>query len=304
MVLIGILSGIGAAFFQSCSYFFSRRFLLQCGTSPRALFGVSHAQMGVAALLLLPLVLDRPLPPFSEFAIHLTACAALCLAAQWLLFIALKTTNSSVVAPLLGLKIPLLGVLSVILLNERLPWHGWVAILLCATAVFLISPPTGRPAMRGLALIFLVCLGYSGSDLLIPRVVERVSSASDMPILLGFSLTYILCGIGGLAVAVHQGSWRQLCIHKCALPFSICWLLGMCLLFAAFSTIGVIFGNMLQSSRGLMTVLMSLFLVKTGLEQIDLRTGKLVFVLRLAGALLMTGAIVLYYLTKLKEGAP
>lgn len=255
--------------------------------------------MGIAAVAAFPFFLDRPLPPISEWWLQLTAVAGFYLTAQQLLFQSLKKTDSSVVAPLLGLKIPLLGIIFVLFLGEEMPIPGWIAVVLCTIAAFMVSPPRGLPEIRGLLLILLTCLGYCGSDIFIPRLNKTLAPASDHPALLGVSMTYIVCGVVGLGTAVQQKAFRIPKVHRYALPYAATWLTGMCFLFVTFSTVGVIFGNMLQSTRGFISVLIGAAVVHFGWHRIEAKTSRGFFWLRFSGAVLMTAAIVLYYWTKL-----
>lgn len=300
VILIGIMCGLGAAFFQACSYFASRNFLHRCTDRSRVLFGIGHFQMGLAAAAAFPVLLDSPLPPISEWWLQLAATSGFYLGAQRLLFLTLEKTDSSVVAPLLGLKIPLLGIISVAFLGTQLPLGAWLAVILCTAAAFLVSPPRGLPEIRGLILILLTCLGYCGSDIFIPRLVEKIAPASNHPNLLGVSMTYIVCGGVGLATAWHQKAFRIPRVQRYAIPYAFTWLTGMCFLFATFSTVGVIFGNMLQSTRGLISVFLAVLVLRFGWRGIESRTSRGTFWLRLAGATLMTGGIVLYYVAKLR----
>ncbi len=299
LVLAGIAAGLGAALFQALSYFFSRRFLTECNAGSRMLFSISLVQMAVASAVALPFLLSRPLPPWSSFAWPLAGTAGFFMAAQWLLFTLLKTTDSSVVAPLLGLKIPMLGILSVFLLGEDIPPVAWLAILMCPVAALMISPPRGLPQIRTLILILIICLLYSGSDLHIPVLVERVADASAMPALLAVAMTYVLCGLIGLAMALQQGAFKIKNGQRYALPYSFCWLAGMCFLFIAFSLIGVIFGNMLQSTRGFISVIVGAMLSSYGLNHLEARIPARSWLVRGAGALLMTTAIIIYYTVSL-----
>ncbi len=299
VIAAGIACGLGAAFSQALSYFFSRRFLTECHTGSRMLFSISLVQMGVVSLLALPFLLDRELPPLAEYAWPLLGVSFFFLAAQWILFSLLKTTDSSVVAPMLGLKIPILGALSMIFFGETISGWAWLAILMCTVAAFLVSPPRGLPEIRVLLVILGICLLYSGSDLNIPILVDRLQSASSYPALLGVSLTYVLCGGLGLLLALRQGAFRVECGQRYAAPYSLCWLLGMCFLFVAFSLIGVIFGNMLQSSRGFIAVLVGVAVSRAGLDHIETRILPRSWLVRGLGAVLMSAAIVLYYATRL-----
>lgn len=298
-LVLGISYGLGAAFFQASSYFFSRRFLLHFNGSSKTLFAIAHFQMGLIALCFLPLFIDAPMPPFPDFAPELAATVGFYLVGQRILFLALKNTDSSIVAPLLGLKIPILGFIAVIFLNESMPSAAWIALGIGTLAAFLVSPPAGIPQVKSFFLILSACFAYAGADTFIPRLVDKLEPASNHPIFLGVALTYSVCGAGGLAAALHQRAFSIEGVQKYALPYSMCWLTGITCLFATFSTVGVIFGNMLQAFRGLISVGIAAVILKLGIEHIEKRNNRKVFTIRIAGAILMTTAIIIYYVTKL-----
>ena len=64
---------------------------------------------------------------------------------------------------------------------------------------------------------------------------------------------------------------------------------------AAFSSVGVVFGNMLQSTRGLISVGLAVLLLRLGVSGADRPSGRGQLIQRACGAALMTAAIVLYY---------
>jgi len=295
---LGIISGVGAAFFQALSYFFSRRFLTECHAGSQILFSISLVQMGFAALAALPFLLNGPLPPLSKIAGPLLGYTFFFLTAQWILFALLKSTDSSIVAPMLGLKIPILGIISVVFLGDVLPLTAWLAIIICTSAAFLVSPPKGLPEFRIFSVILLICVFYSGADLHIPVLVERLEGISPYPALLGVSFAYVLCGFIGLLSAWRLGAFKIKKAQLYAMPYSISWLTGMCFLFITFSLIGVIFGNMLQSLRGFISVLIGIAISRAGLLHIEARITRRSWLVRGIGAFLMSGAIVLYYLSR------
>lgn len=296
--LTGILMGLAAGFFAACSYLCSRHAYARSSISNWEFFGVSHLQMGVLSLLLLPLALTGPLPPWRDWILPLLGCVGFYMTGQCLLFHTLRTVEASVVSPLIGLKIPLLAVASFLFLNRPVTPGGWLAVLLCTLAGFLISPPHRLHHAKPLLLVLLVCCGYAGSDLCIPPLVRQVAPASTTPALLGVCLSYLLSGVVGLGVlCVRRGGFRW--GHQAAtLPFSLCWMIGIVALFACLARLGVVYGTMLQSTRGILNVVLGALIAKLGWEHLETLRGRWRIVMRVAGALLMTAAIFLYHLTR------
>lgn len=290
----GILFGLGAAVFQAASYIFSRRFMTECHSDPMCLFALSHAVMGVAALTAFPVLLRGSLPAFSHWAWPLAGTAGSYMIGQFLLFTALRTRDSSMIAPLLGFKIPILALTSLLLLERGItPW-GWVGIAGCVTAGLIISPPAGLPGIGTLLLVGLACLGYCGSDLCIPVLVRRLGDASPHPALLGVSVTYTVCGVVSLPILFRKGLHRDCRAWRYAVPHAVAWLGGMCFLFSCFALIGPVSGNMLQATRGIFAVVFGATLTRLGLLHLDNVSKRAVLAQRLGGALLMTASIVVY----------
>ncbi|MBN1670360.1 MAG: hypothetical protein JXR37_04975 [Kiritimatiellae bacterium] len=70
----------------------------------------------------------------------------------------------------------------------------------------------------------------------------------------------------------------------------------MVLLFATFGTIGVVYGNIVQSMRGLISVVLGAAVAALGWRAVEQRVGREVVLRRLAAAALMCGAIALFKL--------
>jgi len=294
---IGIVCGLGAAVFQALSYVFSRRFLTECRASSTRLFGMAQLQMGLVALLLLPFLLHKGVPPLMSWIWPLLGCTLFFMFGQWMLFLTLKHSDSSQVAPLLGFKIPILGLFSALVYAHNPSLAGWGAIALCVAAGLLIAPPSGMPEIRTLLLVGGACLGYCGSDICIPILVKAMAACSPTPVLSAICVSYIFLGIIGLGMTLKQGTLRDRRIFTYALPHAMAWLIAMVFLFVCFYTIGIVAGNMLQATRGVFAVALGMLITRAGWLHIDNVSDRRVLLRRLAGALLMTTAIILYLKT-------
>jgi cytochrome c biogenesis protein CcdA len=74
------------------------------------------------------------------------------------------------------------------------------------------------------------------------------------------------------------------------------WLLGMAGLYTCFGLVGVVFGNILQSTRGMMSIAIGAALAHAGWHALETRVDPQTLVRRLLAAALMTAAIALYVL--------
>lgn len=297
--LAGLLCGLTAATFQSLSYLFSRRFLSRGCGGPVELFAVSQMQLGILSLAALPFFLRHLPVDWAPFILSALGTSLSYLLGQFFLFQALRTVESSQFAPLLGFKIPILALATALVLGHPIPVLAWLAIALCLTAGLLIAPPGRLGSGRALSLAAGCAIGYAGSDFSIPFLVKACGGMGPHPVLLAVTTCYLVAGaVGtGLILTGRLGPRRAFlapAIQADAFPYSLAWLLAMVFLFACFHFIGVVLGNMVQSSRSLISVVLAAAITHLGwLHLEDVRKG--VWLRRLGGAGLMTASIALYF---------
>ena len=131
----------------------------------------------------------------------------------------------------------------------------------------------------------------------IAATVNTVRDATQLSVLrsalVSAAMCYVLCGAVGLALLpwLGRGSAREW-LDAC--PFAGCWLGAMILFFACIGQVGPLYGNILQSTRGLISILMGAVLARMGLIHLERRTTRGVFVQRLVAGGLMVAAIALF----------
>ena len=292
----GILFGLLAASFQSLCYVLSRIFVTRVGNTPGQLFVLSHVQMGVAAAAALPFLLAGGPPVPSGFFWPLMGAAFFYLAGQVALFRALRTVEASRVSPLLGLKILILALIAAFVLRRPVGGLQWAAVGLSVLAAFVLNY-SGRSIPFPAALIVLVCcVFYSVSDLCIRALVDSLEAVGPFrAILLGCAMSYVLTGIVGVCLLPSCGRTTP-AQWKGALPVAATWLLAMVFLFATFRLLGVVFGNIIQSSRGLISIFLGAWIARLGHLHLEGRVGTGVLLRRAVAAALMTAAVALYVL--------
>jgi hypothetical protein len=172
----------------------------------------------------------------------------------------------------------------------------WVGVAVATAAVLLLNFSGGRLPLRATMALVIACIAYSLSDTFIRALVLALE---PLPVLhasiFATSISYILCGITSLPIILFtrkaSAFTRGL---RFSLPFSLCWLTGMFALFTAFGSVGTVLGNILQSSRGIISILISIPAVRLGFAQIEPRVPRKVLLQRLAAALLIVAAVWLY----------
>ena len=81
-----------------------------------------------------------------------------------------------------------------------------------------------------------------------------------------------------------------------ALPFAVTWFLSQVVLFVCFGLLGTVFGNVIQASRGLISIGIGIVLLRFGLGKLDAEISGEMWIRRIVAAVLMTAGIVLYSL--------
>jgi len=295
-MLVGVLLGFVAAIFQSISYLCTKIFIKHHKTDIGALLALSHIIMGVISVPLVWFLKPDQMPDYSTYQWKLLNTAGFYLLGQFFLFAALIKTEASRVSPLLGLKIVILALISVVFLQHPMSPTKWVAIGCSSLAAFLLSNSGGRIHLSSIVLVLCACLFYSLSDIHIKMLVDHFGYLGILRgALLSTGLTYILCAIvGGIYVIfkfkdLHRETWGY------SLPFALSWLIAMFFLYTCFALIGVVFGNIIQSSRGIISIGLGYLIANIGFERLEPKITRGVYLRRVLAGLLMTGAVALYY---------
>ncbi len=294
-MIIGILLGLAAAFLQSVSYLCSRFSSSDNKDNAAGLLARSHLIIGGFSFLMLFFVYPAEAPAISTFLVPLILCAVSYFIAQGFLFAALKKSDASCVSPLLGLKIFMLSVIMVLFFKQSYTAFQFCSIAIATIAAVLLSRTGGKINIAGFVYLLLACLGYSFSDLGIKMLMDKFIFLNLMKAsLVSISLCYGICGIFSAAMIPFVPRNGQLWMSS--LPFAVSWYSALLFLFACFGVVGVVFGNIIQSTRGIISIVLGFLVAKAGFVHIETKHSRWVLAQRILAAILMFGAIVLFYL--------
>jgi len=321
MLVLGILLGLVSALTSSLAYLASRRFTVRHAghepeqpnwRGPLRLMVCSHMMLavvcGVAYLLLRPRG-EMAQPADGSWAITTSIYVAVFyLAANTMIFFALRQTDASRISPLLGLKVVLLAFATQFVLHEPLATQQWAAVVLATAAAWVLGASGGRLPLSTMLIALGACAGFVCSDLFIKQMwpawlpagldpddadkFERVRAS-----ITGMSLVYVWCGLISAALLPLARPWKREHWSGSA-TYAVSWMSSMVCLFSAFALIGIVLGNILQSTRGLMSILLGVAVVKLGHHHIERHAPMKVVIQRGIAALLMIGAIALYVTAK------
>jgi len=324
MLLLGIILGLGCALCSSLAYLASRRYTVRHAghepdqprwRGPLRLMVTAHLMLavvcGVAYLVLLPRG-ETAQPADWPWAITTSVFVALFyLFGNTLLFFALRLTEASRIAPLLGFKVVLLALATHFILGQNLVGQQWVAVVLATAAAWMLGSSGTRLPLAVVLLAIGSCSGFVGSDLFIDRMyrawlpagVEYDVAMKESPFMVvrasmtGMSLVYVWCGIIATLLLPLAKPWQKTHWSGSA-PYAGLWLGAMVCLFSAFALVGIVLGNILQATRGLMSILIGVAVVKLGHHHIESHAPLKVVIQRCIAAALMVGAITLYVTAK------
>ena len=304
---LGVVSGLAAAGFSAVSYLVTRHY----GLGQRALgrkgaalrlLAVSHLLMAAICIPLTWAAWPATSPPVQLFAGPLAASVGFYLLGQTSLFAALKRVEASRMAPLLGLKIVMLAVIVSFVLGHVLDTRQWLAVALSVAAAVMLQVGRGAVPIGAFGFVLSCCLSFAISDIFIIRLIDGLQAGamtSSVAISrlhaggLAMALTYGLCGLLFVPLVVALRPYTRT-DWVAAAQYASAWLLSMVGLYCCFGLVGVVFGNILQSTRGVMSVALGAALAHFGWHELEQRVDRVTLLRRLAAALLMTAAIALY----------
>ncbi len=296
MLFWGIVTGLVAALGQSCSYIASRYFLARAGNAWQ-LLAASQLWMGLGAGALWLFVGRGYGGEFGSFKVWQAATLA-CgsfIVGHLGFFMAQRNIESSRIASLLGLKIGFVAILSVLMLGCGLLPLQWLAIAVTVVAAMAMNWSSGKLVWGGMGFLLVALVGYAFSDIGVFLLVGAFETDSKLTgSLLGFCVAYMLLGVVLTPLVPILGVTKRMLLY--ALPFAICWGVAMIFLYVCFAYLGAAFGNVIQASRGIISLVLGIGLGMLGIPGLEGKHSAAVWVRRGIAALLMFTAITLYAL--------
>ncbi|MDA1044843.1 MAG: hypothetical protein O3C57_06425 [Verrucomicrobia bacterium] len=296
IVALGIAAGLICALTQSGAYIFSRLFVIRSRAAALHLMTLAHVLMGLVSVIILIAMQPHDLPPIKQFGPSLLGAGGFFVLAQIGFLTLMRFTTPSSIAPLLGLKIIVLALFNLLLFSEHLRATQWGAVVLCAAAALVLNAAGEKLGARTLLLVLFSCAGYSLSDLSITRLVGHLGEPGSVRAsVLGAVMCYSMLGAVALPMMLMlKGERHAAAFLRFGVPYSCLWFLAMLMLFYSMSCIGPVYAVILQSTRGLWSVLLGALIAHLGLVQVEDRIARHLVLRRALAALMMVTAIWLY----------
>jgi drug/metabolite transporter (DMT)-like permease len=217
---------------------------------------------------------------------------ALFFAGQVFTLLALTTGDVSVATPVLGLKIVLVALLSVVLIGDPVGVRLWTAAALSSVAITLLNLSPGHSHRRVARTIVLAALGaaaYASFDVLVQKFSPVWGTGRFLPLAMAFGAAYSLALPTGRAEIDRESRPYSRWLAAGATCFAI---QGLMFMSAVSIYRQVTSANVLYSSRGLWSVV-GVWAVGHWFTNREQHLGARVLAWRLIGAILLLAAIVM-----------
>lgn len=254
-MIIGILASFIGASLQATNYAVTQRCQQKHNLGGVNLLVAVHIAMGVMAFCLSLFLGYLPLFQLGQWLDFLKINLPYILA-QYALISAIHRSDSSVVSPLLALKVPVLALITFYLTGAGFSTLQCVSIAIIIAIAFYFSSLSGKLHLQPLVLILLASIGYSLSDMAITEFSHQVIDANSITQAVAtICLNYTVCGVCGLVlmrpfkvriVDVYHSKW-----------VALTWFVGVIFLILGFNLAGVVSGNVVQTLRGVIGVLIA-----------------------------------------------
>ncbi len=297
---LGILYTFLGAFLQSSSYFFAAYGLRHHKEADT--FDVlcrSFIFMGGMAVVSLgvlwhPIIVDA-FPRYWYFVIGMAVTQVL---GQWVFFVGQKSYDASRMVPLLGLKLVFLALVNQYVLSKACyGWIHWLAIAITIMAACMLNKSGTSLPMMALMIVLVTCLIYTGTDNFIQSILDIMKTGEGIGVvrasMLGASVCYIALGIGMLPMLLLRKK-QPASLWWPSIGNGFAWYAAMLFLYSGYGTIGIVSGNIILNTRGLISIIFGAILAKLGMTELEEKVPFPVFIKRCVAALLMLLAIYLF----------
>ncbi len=289
----GFVIGIASAVLQSLSYVLSRNFMLKHGSSEKLAVcsQIWMMLLGGAALLVISpwqrIIFSRQVLLFTGVGVVCGQCAYICF------FRALQEIEASRLSALQGLKMIALAGLNMAFFREYPSMVQWMAILLASFAAVGMNFSGGRLSLKGSVYFAAALICFAGADLGVCELTAAIPGTSPLlRALAAAAFSFVVMGVCALGLLCKTGFDRR--AFAGALPYGVCWFTAIALLLASFDLLGVMLGAIVQSGRGIFSVLIGFLLLKYSASAQEPPVSIAIWCRRACMAGLMIAAMFLY----------
>ena len=285
----GILLGFAGALCNALNYAFSKDCVEKYDLRGIRQLIVVHVTFFV--IMLPPLIFTGLYKYFSlEVLINTIYIIIPYIIAQYLIIRLLTATDSSVVSPLLTLKIPVVASISFILSGQIFSPQQLFAIGMIILLGFYFSSLSGRIKLMPLLIMICICTGYAFADYATVHFMKNYPGSNIDKTLACICWQYVIGGFIALPLMFLKKSKLKIIHLWQGKSVSLSWLSGTFCWVGCFYLAGVVEGNIIQSLRCVIGVLIAYAFFRKYIKDPNTFKKKLVI------AALMFTAVFIYYI--------
>lgn len=288
MFLIGVISSIIAAVLQGLNYAITKN----CQDAYH-IYGfrmLIAEQLAIAFIVFWPFVFFKYYEFFEwQIILGLLEINIPFLLAQYCMIMALRSSDASIVSPLLVLKIPILTAISLVVFHDSFELHQYFAIAAILLLSWIFSSLSGQIRIRALIFIFAACLCYVLADI----ATVMLAKTFDAPPIEQAIILNIYNYIAALVFFIPCAFIKKVKLndmYNCKYV-ALTWIVSSTLMVIAFNLSGVVSGNIIQSLRGVFGIIIVMMFFKA--QIVDHKTK---WQTKVTLSLLMTLSVVCFYL--------
>lgn len=285
----GIFLGFAGALCNALNYAFSKDCVEKYGLHGIRQLIVVHVTFLI--IMLPPLIFTGLYKYFSlEILINTIYIIVPYVFSQYLIIRLLTATDSSVVSPLLTLKIPVVATISFILSGQIFTPQQIFAIAMIILLGFYFSSLSGRIKLMPLLVMLCICTGYAFADYATVHFMKNYPGSNIEKTLACICWQYVICGFVALPLMLLKKSKLKAIHLWYGKSASLSWLFGTFCWVGCFYLAGIVEGNIIQSLRCVIGVLIAYIFYKKYIKAPNTFKKKLVI------AALMFTAVFIYYI--------
>lgn len=276
---------LAASLLHAFSFAYSKQFLAHSHNRVKLAF-YSQYSVGLFGMLLLPFV---GVGNFVDNLGLIITMAVFVMVGQVTYLNALRHGDTSFVVPMLGLKMFFVAGISALLLNETYGPLVYLGAIGVFVSLFFLNDGKLRGSLRALLWVLITCLMFGAADVTVMALLQNGIQGFQIAAYIFAIPTLIMMP---LSPVIFKNDWQVSGpLAKTLAIYGVVHLGGITLLMLAFmQSQQVTLINILQSSRGLLSIGVIYLMARIGFSEIETLTRRQLMI-RSFGGLLMFASL-------------
>ncbi len=276
---------LAASLLHAFSFAYSKQFLAHSHNRVKLAF-YSQYSVGLFGMLLLPFV---GVGNFVDNLGLIMTMAVFVMVGQVTYLNALRHGDTSFVVPMLGLKMFFVAGISALLLNETYGPLVYLGAIGVFVSLFFLNDGKLRGSLRALLWVLITCLMFGAADVTVMALLQNGIQGFQIAAYIFAIPTLIMMP---LSPVIFKNDWQVSGpLAKTLAIYGVVHLGGITLLMLAFmQSQQVTLINILQSSRGLLSIGVIYLMARIGFSEIETLTRRQLMI-RSFGGLLMFASL-------------